>query len=407
MILAVAKIMALQTIRDRGAIALAFILPPLIFSIFATIFSGTGGSQTNLSIAIIDLANTPVSERLIGKIQEIDGITITEPEINNREVVTQLVERGTVENAIVIAKPADNTQLPPIVILSNTSTQMTGSMLNGQVQRLLQQEFPGITIRRTTPLFDQLTGGLTPEQDAALEQNLSRIDSGDLPAGSEQDGGNQPQLVEMELVGGDGSNQDIVSYFAGAIAFMFLLFSSMQAAISLIEERQSSIIDRVAAGPGGVDVLVLGKFLFLTLRGTCQVALIFLFAWIFYSVNIEGNFTGLLVVTIVAAMTASSLALFAASACTTRQQASAISSFVVLVFSAIGGSMIPRFLMPDWLQSIGWATPNAWIIEGYKGALFRGGTFMDSFIPLIPPLIAGAIALFAAIYLSRRRVYIS
>lgn len=409
MILAVAKVMALQTVRDRGAIALAFILPPLIFSIFATIFSGTAGSDTNLSVAVLDLANTPFSTKLAGSIKNIDGITVSDPETRTRDFAAHLVERGAVDNSIVILPPpTQDTQISQILILSNSSTQMTGSMLNGHMQRLIQQEFPSVTIRRSVPLFNQLIGGMTATQENNLAENLSSIDTAGKPPdtslGSRDD---QSELVEMALVGGNNSSQDIVSYFAGAIAFMFLLFSSMQAAISLIEERQSSIIDRVAAGPGGVDVLVLGKFLFLTLRGTCQVALIFLFAWVFYSVNIEGNFIGMIIVTIVAAMTASSLALFAASACTTRQQANAISSFVVLVFSAIGGSMIPRFLMPEWLQTLGWATPNAWIIEAYKGALFGGGTFLDSFLPLLPPIIAGTIALFAAIYLSRRRVYIS
>ncbi len=408
MILAVAKVMALQTVRDRGAIVLAFILPPLIFSIFATIFSGAGGSEANLDTTIVDLAKTPISERLVARIDEIDGITITEPETRTREFVSQLVKRGAVDNAIVILPPSsDDDSIPPIHILSNSSTQMTGSILNGHLQRLIQTEFPGVRMRRSAPVFEQLVGGLSTEQERSLEDNLSRLDNGDDQLGAGQDdGGNQGQLVTMELVDKE-DDIDIVSYFAGAIAFMFLLFSSMQAAISLIEERHSSIIDRVAAGPGGVDVLVLGKFLFLTARGTCQVALIFLFAWIFYSVNIGGNFFSLVIVTIVAAMTASSLALFAASACTTRQQANAISSFVVLVFSAIGGSMIPRFLMPDWLQGVGWATPNAWIIEAYKEALFDGGSVLNSIGPLIPPLIAGIVALIAAIYLSRRRVYIS
>ena len=56
---------------------------------------------------------------------------------------------------------------------------------------------------------------------------------------------------------------------------MFLLFAAMQGALSLVDERQSGLADRLMAGPGGLAVVVLGKFLFLVGQGLVQAGLIF------------------------------------------------------------------------------------------------------------------------------------
>jgi ABC-2 type transport system permease protein len=39
---------------------------------------------------------------------------------------------------------------------------------------------------------------------------------------------------------------------------------------------------------------------------------------------------------------------------------------LVLTMSVVGGSMFPRFLMPEWMQSVGLITFNAWALDGYR-----------------------------------------
>jgi len=39
--------------------------------------------------------------------------------------------------------------------------------------------------------------------------------------------------------------------------------------------------------------------------------------------------------------------------------------------------MVPRFMMPNWLQNIGAITPNFWSIEAFYGVLARGQSVLE------------------------------
>ena len=75
--------------------------------------------------------------------------------------------------------------------------------------------------------------------------------------------------------------------------------------------------------------------------------------------------------TAAASFSAAGLALALTTACATRRQAQAFANVAILMLSALGGSMVPRFFMPPLLQRIGWLTPNTWALEAYASIFWR------------------------------------
>jgi ABC-2 type transport system permease protein len=75
----------------------------------------------------------------------------------------------------------------------------------------------------------------------------------------------------------------------------------------------------------------------------------------------------------------------------------------VLLLSAVGGSMVPRFLMPPWLQQAGWLTPNAWAIEAYQTALGEGVSAALPAWGVLAALAAAGLAVAVGV-VGRRRI---
>ena len=90
------------------------------------------------------------------------------------------------------------------------------------------------------------------------------------------------------------------------------------------------------------------------------------------------------------------------TASATRRQAQTVSTLAILVLSAVGGSMVPRYVMPPLFQSLGWLTPNTWAVEAYRSIFWYQETLSAVWRPCTVLAAAGLLALALAVALARR-----
>ena len=57
--------------------------------------------------------------------------------------------------------------------------------------------------------------------------------------------------------------------------------------------------------------------------------------------------------------------LLLATLCRSRGQLSGVSTVAIMIMSAIGGSMFPRFLMPELMNKAALLTFNGWALDGF------------------------------------------
>jgi ABC-2 type transport system permease protein len=119
-------------------------------------------------------------------------------------------------------------------------------------------------------------------------------------------------------------------------------------------------------------------------------------------VDLVGHLPGFAVMTAVTAGAASSLALALATACRTRAQLNAVAIILILTMSALGGSMVPRYVMSGTMREIGRLTFNAWALDGYTKVFWRGLP-LRALLPEVAVLVAAAAVLFLLARLLARR----
>ena len=178
------------------------------------------------------------------------------------------------------------------------------------------------------------------------------------------------RVAIIDLLGGEKRNPVVTMYAAG-IAVMFLLFGATNGGATLLEERENQTLDRLLTTGLTMDQLLLGKWGYLTMLGIAQTTLMFVWGQVVFGVDLWGHLDGFLIITVVTAGAAAAFGLMLATLCKTRGQLNGLSVVVVLTMSALGGSMVPRYVMNESLRDAGLWTFNAWALDGYDKVFWR------------------------------------
>jgi ABC-2 type transport system permease protein len=351
MILVTLRVMALSLWRDRAGLVLVFVLPPLVFVVFASVFSAGASGKLDIRAGLVDQIGSTDSSRLFYSLQRrLAGRVVRMADVAGLE---DAIESGRVDAGIVLHGDLANTPTP-VTVLIHPGRQAAGEVLTAQVNAAAQ-DLPDLVLRREVARFDPILA-LTAEQVRRAEA---------VPFGSASA---PPFAAQRVLSGGD----PLLVYYAGAVSILFLMFTAMQGAMTLIDERRAGLRLRLGLSAGGIAPLLGGRMLWLTALGVVQALVLFLVAAVVYGVPLLAHFAAWSATAICAAAASAGIALALAASCHTREQAQPISTFAFLILAAIGGSMAPRFLMPESLQTLGWLTPHTWVIEAYQTVLWRG-----------------------------------
>jgi ABC-2 type transport system permease protein len=383
--------------HDQRSVILTFLLPVILITLFAFAYGSIGtydGRSEPVKLLVADLDQTRSSKEIIHKIDSLEDISIVISDSTNSK---ELVIKGKYAGALIFYKGFQDSlgsgNTKPVELVYDRSREMEIGILQQNLISTLMSATGEIIVKKSIEKY--------------LKDQFPAIDKGTidkiLKTAIKKD--NNKIAIKWTSVVGEKNDTKLglIQAVAGT-AILMLLFSVAGVGTSILEEKENGTINRLLYSPLMGSTILYGKMLFAFFISILQLTAMFLFAWLIFNMDLSVNIPALIMMIIATAFAVSSLGIFLAAVAKTRQQAQNLSTIIILVMSAIGGSMIPLFIMPAILQKIALFSVNYWGIQGFYDIFWRTLP-LEAILPKILILLGiGVVMTLASIQLFKKRI---
>jgi ABC-2 type transport system permease protein len=355
-------------LSDKRLVIVTFVVPIALISLFSLAFGG-GGSRTSqpTRLVIADEDQTAQSKEVIAKLDSSKIFTIIIVPVDQ---VESLVKKGDESSVLVLHKGLKDSleagKTAPIELRYDAARTPELGMLKGAlIGRLMEITGTRSMEKKAIQNFEAQNPGMDEVTRKHIREDISKNFSGSVSGDLQKS-----MLKSTPVIAEKENSPGLVQAVAGT-AIMMLLFAVVSMGASLLDEKQEGTLKKLLYSPLSPNSVLFGKMLYANSISIVQLTVMFLFSGIVFGLNLGQNIPGLVIMILVTAFACSSFGTFVASFAKSRQQVQGLATLIIMIMSGIGGSMIPLFLMPAWMQKIAVFSVNYWGIQGFYDIFWR------------------------------------
>jgi ABC-2 type transport system permease protein len=174
------------------------------------------------------------------------------------------------------------------------------------------------------------------------------------------------------------TQQSVPSWIVFGLFFVIIPMSTI-----FISERKQNTLMRLSTMNVSLPILFGGKIIPYMLINQLQV-------WVMIAVGmfivplfgaaaltIGGDISALVAVSLALSLSAIGLSILIAVVVDSVEQATTIGGIINILLGAIGGIMVPKFVMPEFMREFANVSPMSWGLEGFLDVFLRRGTLSD------------------------------
>lgn len=397
MLLAVLKKEILLTVRDIHALMVLFTMPVAFILVMSLALQETDTEQQKqFDVALVFESEADKAAPEVAQLRELSEFRF----------------RGYTDRNAFLASADDDQLIAGVVIPADFFSQLRSD-------EATDIKPVKIYYQPTTPL------PLRKLLQAALQQGIASIQLEHRLAKEMDDPflrrGMRDKFMAKHLI----SEQEITAYQSNeakqptsvqqsvpAWLIFSMFFVVIPIATTFIIEKQNGTHQRLMTLPVSDVYLLLGKLIPYLMINIIQTVLMFLVG--IYLVPVFGgnglvlmdNAWLLIPMSLAVGLAAISLALLIATFVRSTEQATTIGGVINLLLAALGGIMVPTYVMPAFMQKVAVFSPMNWGLEGYLTILLRQGNF-EAITPNLAKLLILALLFFVLALYNYRRVVTS
>ena len=390
-------------LRDRHGLLALFIMPTLFILIMTMALRDafTPGASIDAAYVVVDLDQSAHSQSLIKRLDKAAAFHRhqfnNDPEaarqgiLSGQHALALILPKGFGERLLTPAGADGQPTAPLQLLIDPTLSPALQLAFRNQVMAALGALRADELTQRAGKLFGLPTAPGITEKDWPDE-----IHSIAVRKDNDERSAKLPSSVQ----------QNVPAWLIFAMFFVVIPVSSI-----FIIERQQGTLQRLRAMGVPFRLILAGKLLpFFVLNQIQAVGMVLVGMFVVplfggEALEMPASLPLLFnwwAVAAAVSLAAVAWALLIASLARTSEQATIVGGVGNVLMGAIGGIMVPKFVMPAVMQKLAALSPMAWGLEGFHSVMLRHGSFADILPSLLQLLAFAAISLTLAIWLNHR-----
>jgi ABC-2 type transport system permease protein len=363
---------------DREALGLLFAMPMFFILVMSFALEGVfeaGQKGHPIEVLVVNRKGGVLAEQTIADLKRLEGLTLIQTHEGislTSDTAEQLIRKGVYPLALLFPEGYTERILqipnslqhekPTVYLFSDPAINLQLlATVKGIIQSVIERRVLSV---RVPQHFKERFGGLG-DMERQIDNMLGNKNKSErersavdfihtFPKG--YNAGRRPTATE----------QNVPAYTIFGVFFIVLTLAS-----SFLQEKKDGTFQRILSAPLSKAALLVGKLLPYYLVNLVQMALMFSVGVIVFGMKL-GYLPALVMVSLALAAAANGLGLLVAALGKTEAQVNGLSVLLAITLSALGGMMVPTFIMPGLMKSLSLFTPHAWALAGYHDIIIRG-----------------------------------